>query len=92
MTVETHETAAYDLIFMDCEMPYMDGFEATRKIRETDKSIPIIALTAHIHQQEKDRCVQAGMNDCLNKPFRQQQLLDIIDKWLPAQAEDISAL
>jgi signal transduction histidine kinase/CheY-like chemotaxis protein len=92
LTVETHETAAYDLIFMDCEMPYMDGFEATRKIRETDKSIPIIALTAHIHQQEKDRCVQAGMNDCLNKPFRQQQLLDIIDKWLPAQAEDISAL
>ncbi len=92
LTLLAFETTAYDLIFMDCEMPYMDGFEATRKIREKNKDIPIIALTAHIHQQEKDLCLQAGMNDCLNKPFRQQQLLDILDKWLPDQTEEISAI
>ncbi|MBE0500457.1 MAG: response regulator [Desulfuromonadales bacterium] len=87
LVLEALATSTYDLIFMDCEMPYMDGFEATRKIRETDQSIPIIALTAHIHQQERVRCLKAGMNDCLNKPFRQQQLLDIIDKWLPTRTE-----
>ena len=64
----------------------MDGFVATRLIRDTDKDTPIIALTAHVRTEEIDRCLQAGMNDYLNKPFRQQQLLDILDKWLPAGA------
>jgi signal transduction histidine kinase/ActR/RegA family two-component response regulator len=87
LALEALESTDYDLIFMDCEMPRMDGFEATRKIRETDTDIPIISLTAHIHKEQIERCLQAGMNDCLNKPFRQQQLLDILDKWLPIESE-----
>lgn len=83
LAIEALESSAYDLILMDCEMPDMDGFEATRQIRKKDTQTPIIALTAHVRTEEIDRCLQAGMNDCLNKPFRQKQLLDILDKWLP---------
>jgi len=79
----TLEKSAYDLIFMDCEMPDMDGFEATRTLRERNCATPIIALTAHVGREDIARCFEAGMNDCLNKPFRQQQLLNMIEKWLP---------
>lgn len=85
LAMEAVEKASYDLVFMDCEMPQMDGFTATQNIRKTDANTPIIALTAHIHKEEIERCLQAGMNDCLNKPFKQQQLLDMLDKWLPAK-------
>lgn len=86
------QATTYDLIFMDCEMPEMDGFETTQMIRETNTKIPIIALTAHIHKEEIRRCLQAGMNDYLNKPFRQQQLLDVLDKWLPPETGDRRAI
>ena len=86
LAIEALASSSYDLILMDCEMPDMDGLEATILIRKTDKTTPIIALTAHVRTEELDRCLQAGMNDCLNKPFRQQQLLDILDKWLPTVA------
>ena len=86
MAIEALKSSNYDLILMDCEMPDMDGIEATRRIRKADNETPIIALTAHVRTEEIDRCLQAGMNDCLNKPFRQKQLLDILVKWLPAVA------
>ena len=82
----TMEKSAYDLIFMDCEMPDMDGFEATRTLRERNCATPIIALTAHVGREDIARCFEAGMNDCLNKPFRQKQLLDMIEKWLPPRS------
>lgn len=87
LAIEALESSSYDLILMDCEMPDMDGVEATKRIRKAGNKTPIIALTAHVRTEEIDRCLQAGMNDCLNKPFRQQQLLDILDKWLPAVEE-----
>jgi signal transduction histidine kinase/ActR/RegA family two-component response regulator len=83
--IEALQKSSYDLVFMDCQMPFMDGLEATQIIRQTNQDIPIIALTAHIHRDEIERCLQVGMNDCLNKPFRQQQLFDILDKWLPSK-------
>jgi CheY-like chemotaxis protein/HPt (histidine-containing phosphotransfer) domain-containing protein len=94
-TVATGKDAAaavahtpYELILMDCEMPDMDGFAATRSIRsyegtQTRQRLPIIALTAHTIQSIFDQCRQAGMDDCLTKPFRLEQLQEILVRWLP---------
>ena len=75
----------YDLLLMDCQMPVMDGYEATRKIRSMDDgthSLAIIALTAHITAQDRERCFEAGMNDYLGKPFKIETLRFILCKWL----------
>ncbi|MDY6831408.1 MAG: response regulator [Thermodesulfobacteriota bacterium] len=72
----------YDLVFMDCLMPVMDGYEATKKIRETDNAIPIIAITADVVPETRDRCLGAGMNDYITKPFKMQDLLAMTDRFL----------
>jgi signal transduction histidine kinase/CheY-like chemotaxis protein len=79
--------SAYDLIFMDCQMPVMDGFEATRRIRAMEKNgrigrIPVIAMTAHVMNEDKARCFDAGMDDFLRKPVTQEQLEKTIRTWL----------
>ena len=74
---------SFDLVLMDLQMPFMDGLEATRIIRKhLNNKVPIIALTANEIKKEKDRCVQAGMNDFLMKPFDEKELVSIINKWL----------
>ncbi|MGO0060816.1 ATP-binding protein [Brevibacillus fluminis] len=77
----------YDLIFMDCQMPEMNGFEATRRIRQSELStglhVPIIALTANAMREDRDLCLEAGMDDYLSKPFTFEQLQAILEKWLP---------
>ncbi len=78
----------YDLIFMDCQMPVMDGYEATKNIRESEQQAgsgqtPIIALTAHAMKGDRERCLAVGMNDFITKPFNEQQLANILSKWLP---------
>jgi CheY-like chemotaxis protein len=76
----------FDLILMDCQMPEMDGYTATRLIRDGEagdayKDIPIIALTAYATTEDKDKCDEAGMNDFLSKPFNPADLLHKINKW-----------
>jgi len=71
-----------DLIFMDCQMPIMDGFEATVRIRQLGHELPIIALTARVFEADVQRCRDAGMDDFLPKPFRQLDLFDKLEKWL----------
>jgi CheY-like chemotaxis protein len=68
-------------------MPIMDGFEATRRIRglEQGRRTPIIALTAHAQADDRERCLAAGMDDYLYKPFERQMLVDVLRRWL-AQA------
>jgi CheY-like chemotaxis protein len=74
-----------DLVLMDCNMPVMDGYEATRRIRQSGRwpGLPIIALTANALPDERERCQAAGMNDYLAKPFRREDLAALLDNWLP---------
>jgi CheY-like chemotaxis protein/signal transduction histidine kinase len=78
--LEKFGMAKYDLILMDVQMPVMDGFKATQKIRELEKStntrIPIIAVTANAFPEDKDRCLSSGMDDYISKPFQPDELLE----------------
>lgn len=80
--------AVFDLILMDCEMPVMDGYEASRRIRAREKNpglppVPIIALTAHALPEHRDKCLAAGMNDYLSKPLSANDLLAMLQTWRP---------
>lgn len=90
------DTQAYSLILMDCQMPNMDGFEATRHIRsgrggKLYQSIPIIALTASAMRSDQIRCQDAGMNDYLSKPIEAAQLETLLRKWLVGSGEPLKA-
>ncbi|PIP80986.1 MAG: hypothetical protein COW84_02280 [Gammaproteobacteria bacterium CG22_combo_CG10-13_8_21_14_all_40_8] len=79
----------YDLIIMDCQMPLMDGMEATEKIRENiGQEIPIIAMTANIDYKDRQSCFDAGMNDFVTKPINLQILTDVLEKWLTTNPID----
>ena len=72
----------YDLIFMDCQMPHMDGFEAASRIRNQQHSdVPIIALTANALQGDRERCLEAGMDDYITKPIKMTDLETILEKY-----------
>ncbi len=78
----------YALILMDCRLPVMDGYEATRRIRQLPglDALPIIALTANARHGDRDLCLQAGMNDYLAKPFKRIDLQQILKRWLTIKA------
>jgi two-component system sensor histidine kinase/response regulator len=78
----------YDIIFMDCQMPELDGYETTRRIRSEQRvHVPrIIAMTANAIRGEEERCLDAGMDDYLSKPVRMDELRTTIERWLPASA------
>ncbi len=79
------ERGGYDLVLMDCEMPEMDGFETTRRIRASGRAaVPIVALTANAMAGDRERCVREGMNDYLAKPLELRELSKMLAKWLPA--------
>jgi signal transduction histidine kinase/CheY-like chemotaxis protein/HPt (histidine-containing phosphotransfer) domain-containing protein len=89
LAVEAALSGNYDLIFMDCQMPGTDGFEATRRIRAQaagDTQVPIIAVTASVLPGYRDICLDAGMSDYLAKPALIGPLASILDRWLPAEA------
>ena len=87
--IEVLREGDYDAVLMDCEMPEMDGYEATRRIREhgtgtRNPDIPIIALTADAMSADRDKCLLEKMNDYLAKPVDPRQLAAVLEKWLPA--------
>jgi len=71
----------FDLIFMDCQMPVMDGYEATRRIREFNKNIPIVAFTANSFDEDIRKCLSVGMNDVMSKPILRNNIIDMVRKW-----------
>ena len=80
------DEAIYDLVFMDCQMPELDGFETTRALRRQEREgrrLPVIALTANAVTGQRELCLDAGMDDFLTKPIRQRELSDILERWLP---------
>jgi CheY-like chemotaxis protein len=84
--LEAHRAQPYDVILMDCQMPTMDGFEASRQIRRLEQPQPvIIAVTANALVGERERCLKAGMDDYLSKPFQAEQLVAVVRKWVEAR-------
>ena len=82
---------AYDLVLMDCEMPAMDGYEATRRIRESgDSRVSIIGVTAHSMAGDRDKCIREGMNDFLSKPVDLHLLAEALAKWIPGTAPRVA--
>jgi two-component system, sensor histidine kinase len=81
----------FDLVFMDCQMPFMDGYQATREIRRLQiknrhhKKIPVIALTAHALQEDENRCKASGMDEWVTKPFTRHDLSKTLQKWLSTE-------
>jgi CheY-like chemotaxis protein len=79
LDVLSHET--FGLILTDCYMPDMDGFTLTEEIRRRDRQVPIVAMTADVLDETRRRCLESGMNDCLTKPLRIEQLERVIQHW-----------
>ncbi|AGE25084.1 putative two-component system sensor kinase [Pseudomonas fluorescens BRIP34879] len=79
------EEQRFDMVLMDCNMPVMDGYEASRQIRRSGRwpDLPIVALTANALSEERERCRAAGMDDYLAKPFRREELNALLDLWVP---------
>jgi CheY-like chemotaxis protein len=91
--VEMVQKQNYDLILMDCQMPVMDGFEATKAIRKMNGAVsrtPIIAVTANVASGQREKCLEAGMNDYVPKPINREVLEKVIDKW-SAQSDQQAA-
>jgi CheY-like chemotaxis protein len=89
--IEAWESGRYDLILMDCQMPELDGYEATREIRRLEggrSRIPVVALTAHAMKGADEECAAAGMDGYLTKPIDRAQLASCLQKFLPTDEVD----
>ncbi len=86
--LEILKQQSFDLVLMDCQMPEMDGFDATREIRKQDiralhgKSLPIIAMTANVMSGDRERCLEVGMDDYIGKPVQRDKLESVLRRWL----------
>jgi two-component system sensor histidine kinase/response regulator len=82
----------YDLILLDCQMPEMDGYEvasAIRRMENNTRRVPIVAMTAHAAQGERDRCIASGMDDFMTKPVSMQRLGEVLSRWLGHRESDV---
>jgi len=87
--LELLATDSFDLVLMDCQMPIIDGFQATQMLRQRENGsglhLPVVALTANAMPGDRERCVAAGMDDYLPKPYTGEEMLLILQRWLPAE-------
>jgi len=79
----------FDVVLMDCQMPTLDGYQATIKLREQSHTIPIIAMTANAILGDREKCLECGMNDYISKPISLKILFDTLQKWLPAATASV---
>ena len=87
--IEMIRASRYDLVFMDCQMPVMDGYQATEEIRRTEalgSHTTIVAMTANAMQSDRDRCLQSGMDDYVSKPINKADVVEVLQRHLPAMA------
>jgi len=95
--VEATKRCRYDLVLMDCQMPGMDGYEATRRIRSWEETnsggrrVPIVAVTAHAMKGDRERCLAAGMDDYMTKPVEAGRLAATIAKWIARDSESVES-
>ena len=87
--VEAVSKGRYDLILMDCQMPKLDGYAATRRLREMGVKTPIVAMTAHALSGEREKCLEAGMDDYLSKPLSLGSLRECLLRWLGGQSASV---
>ena len=89
LALDLLSTENFDLVLMDCQMPELDGFAATMALRErevgTGRRVPVVALTANAMQGDRERCVAAGMDDYLAKPYSGELILSVLKRWLPVE-------
>ncbi|MBF0189724.1 MAG: transporter substrate-binding protein [Magnetococcales bacterium] len=95
LTLVRDTLPGFDVIFMDCEMPILDGFETTRRLRIWERQvgrspIPIVALTAHVLQESRQQCNAVGMNDYLHKPFSQSEMGAVLQRWLSYEPRELA--
>lgn len=87
--VARNQQTSYDLVFMDCHMPGMDGFQATREIRRleagSNRHVPILATTASVLPEEQERCLRAGMDDFVPKPIHLRDMKRALARWAPGR-------
>jgi signal transduction histidine kinase/CheY-like chemotaxis protein/transcriptional regulator with GAF, ATPase, and Fis domain len=91
--VEMVQATGYDAALMDIQMPIMDGYEATRQIKQLPdvEPPPIIAMTAHAMKGDREKCLDAGMDDYISKPIDSEKLLFVLSKWIPEKNEPVAA-
>jgi two-component system, sensor histidine kinase and response regulator len=89
--IEAMSLAKYDLILMDCQMPELDGYEATKQIRKieagTKAHVPIVAMTANAMKGDEEKCLSCGMDDYLTKPIKKERLAKMLERWLPENSK-----
>jgi signal transduction histidine kinase/DNA-binding response OmpR family regulator len=100
LALDRLENESFDLLFMDCQMPKMDGFAATREFRAREQAarqsgtearrLPIIALTAHAMRGDRQECLAAGMDDYLTKPFRKDEMRELLRRWMPGSGDTVA--
>ncbi len=92
--IDMLEAASYDIVFMDVQMPVMDGYQTTRAIRggktkAANPDVPIIAMTAHAMKGDREKCLQEGMDDYISKPISPQELSKTLERWLPQEQAEL---
>ena len=89
--LEALEANRYDAVLMDCQMPNLDGYQATMELRRREQDgrrrTPVIAMTAHAMMGDREKCLEAGMDDYIAKPMRAAGLAEVLQRWIPSFAD-----